>query len=89
MNWAYEFEAEALRELRRLDHEARQRIIHYLDTRVAGRSDPRRFGQPLRGDLHGLWRWRVGDYRLIGRVQESIVLVQIVRVGHRKDVYDF
>lgn len=87
MSWVYQFEDEALRELRRLDREAQRRIIHYLDTRVAGSADPRRFGLPLRGDRHGLWRWRVAHYRIIGRVQETIVLVQIVRVGHRKDVY--
>ena len=88
MSWEYQFEREALRELRRLDHEAQGRIIRFLDTRIAGPDDPRRFGQSLRGELFGLWRWRVGNYRIIGRVKETVVLVQIVRVGHRKDVYD-
>lgn len=88
MSWAYQFEGEALRELRRLDHETQRRIIRFLDARIAGAADPRRFGHPLRAELHGLWRWRVGDYRIIGRVQEVIVLVQIVRIGHRKNVYD-
>lgn len=88
MSWAYQIESEALHELRLLDHAAQRRIIHYLDTKVAGPADPRRFGQPLRGELHGLWRWRVGDYRIIGRVRESVVLVQVVRIGHRKNVYE-
>lgn len=88
MSWAYQFEGEALRELRRLDHETQRRIVHFLDTKIAGTADPRRLGHSLRNELHGLWRWRVGDYRLIGRVQEAVVLVQIVRVGHRKNVYD-
>ena len=89
MSWAYQFEVEALPELERLGHEAHRRIIRYPDTHIAGSSDPRRFGIPLRGQQHGLWRWRVGDYRVVGRIRETVVLVQIVRVGHRKDVYDF
>ena len=59
MTWAYRFEEEALRDIRRLDFEAQKRIIRYLDTRVAGRDDPRRFVKPLRGDKFGFWRWRV------------------------------
>ena len=89
MNWVYQIEGDALRELKRLDREAQRRIVRYLDTRVAGPEDPRRFGQSLGGDLHGLWRWRVADYRIVGRVKADIVLVSVVRVGHRKDVYDF
>lgn len=88
MSWVYQIEAEALRELKALDREAHRRIVRYLDTRIAGDPDPRRFGSSLGGDLHGLWRWRVGDYRIIGRIEESVVLVSIVRVGHRKGVYD-
>ena len=89
MSWAYEFEAGALRELQRLDHTAQLRIVRYLDKLIAGAADPRRFGQPLRASRHGLWRWRVENYRLIGRILETRLIIQIVRVGHRKDVYDF
>ena len=88
MSWAYQFEAEALRELKALDREVQRRIVRYLDTRIAGNASPRRFGHALGGNLHGLWRWRVGDHRIVGRIVESVVLVSIVRVGHRKDVYD-
>jgi mRNA interferase RelE/StbE len=88
VNWVYQFEAGALREFRRLDFAAQERILHHLDTRVAGPSDPRRFGKPLRGGMHGLWRWRVDDYRIVGQVNEGRLLVLVVRIGHRKNVYD-
>jgi mRNA interferase RelE/StbE len=88
VTWAYRFEQEALRDLRRLDFAAQKRVVRYLDTRVAGKEDPRRFGKPLRGDKHGLWRWRVGDYRIIGQVDGEKIIVLIVRVAHRSTVYD-
>lgn len=88
MTWAYRFDQEALRDLRRLDFTAQKRVIRYLDTRIAGTEDPRRFGKPLRGDKHGLWRWRVGDYRIIGEVDGHKVTVLIMRVAHRSTVYD-
>ena len=89
MNWAWQFEAAALREFRQLDYTAQKRIVHFLDTRIATPHDPRRFGKSLSGDKHGLWRYRVGDHRLVAQIQANILVVLVVRVGHRKDVYDF
>jgi mRNA interferase RelE/StbE len=88
VTWAYRFEEEALRDIRRLDFEAQKRIIRYLDTRVAGRDDPRRFGKPLRGDKFGFWRWRVGDYRIIGQIDGDQIVVIVVRIAHRSTVYE-
>jgi mRNA interferase RelE/StbE len=87
--WRVEFEADADRELQRLGATASARIAKYLRTRLATTEDPRRFGQPLRADLHGYWRYRVGDCRVIARIVEDRLLVLVVRVGNRKDVYDF
>jgi len=87
--WHVEFEADAYRELQRLGADASARIAKFLRTRLATPEDPRRFGQPLRADLHGYWRYRVGDYRVVARIIDDRVLVLVVRVGHRKDVYDF
>lgn len=89
MVWRVELEAEANRELQRLGDAAVARIAKYLRTRLATSENPRRFGQPLRADLHGYWRYRVGDYWVIARIMDDRVLVLVVRVGHRKDVYDF
>jgi mRNA interferase RelE/StbE len=89
VNWVWQFEAEALRELRQLDFAAQARIVRFLDTRIATAFDPRRFGKPMRGDKHGLWRYRVGDHRLVAQIQAGVLVVLVVRVGHRKDIYDF
>lgn len=87
MSWVYRFDDRALKELRKLGSPAQRDIIAYLDERVAGEADPRRFGKGLKADLEGLWRYRVGDHRIICQIRDSELLVLVVAVGHRKDIY--
>ena len=87
MNWVYRFDARALKELKKLSPPAQRDILAYLDTRVAGRVDPRRFGKALHADLAGLWRYRVGDYRILCQLQDQVLLVLVISVGHRKNIY--
>ena len=85
MPWAYSFDARALRELQKLDRHAQREIIAYLDERIATPEEPRRFGKPLRAALTGLWRYRVRDYRVLCQIQDNVLLVLVVSVGHRKN----
>jgi mRNA interferase RelE/StbE len=86
--WAVEFDDRARRELRKLDPKIQQAILSYLRSRIAVADDPRRFGKPLRRNLAGLWRYRVEDYRLICRIEETRVVVLVLKVGHRREVYE-
>jgi mRNA interferase RelE/StbE len=83
-----EFDDRARRELRKLDSSVQAAILGYLRKRIATTEDPRRFGKPLRRNLAGLWRYRVEDYRLICRIEEDRVVVLVLEVGHRRDVYE-
>ena len=76
-----------MKELRKLGKQAQREIVDYLDERVAGEGDPRCFGKGLKADLAGLWRYRVGDYRILCQIQDGEMLVLVVAVGHRRDVY--
>ncbi len=87
MNWDYKFDDRALKELKELGPQAQVEIIAYLDERVAGEGDPRRFGKGLKADLAGLWRYRVGDYRILCQIRDAELYVLVVAVGHRRDVY--
>lgn len=87
MNWVYRFDDRALKELRKRGKNAQRDIIAYLDDRIAGEGDPRRFGKGLKADLAGLWRYRVGDYRVLCQIRDGELLVLVVAVGHRRDVY--
>jgi mRNA interferase RelE/StbE len=88
MRWAYSLDERALHELQKLDRQAQKDIIAYLDKRIATKEDPRRFGKPLKANLTGLWRYRVRDYRILCQIKDGMLLVLVVSVGHRKNVYD-
>jgi mRNA interferase RelE/StbE len=87
MNWVYQFDQRALKELRKLGREAQLAILEFLDERVATDESPRRFGKPLKADLAGLWRYRVGDYRIVCQLRDHELIVLVVAVGHRRDIY--
>ena len=86
--WRVEFDRDAARDLRKLDVQAQRDILRYLRERIATENDPRRFGHALTGDLKGLWRYRVGDYRIVASIEDDRFIVLVVTVGHRREVYD-
>jgi mRNA interferase RelE/StbE len=85
--WRVEFDRAAVRDLRKLGADAELRILRYLRERIAGSDDPRRLGQALTGDRKGLWRYRVGDYRIVAAIEDARFVVVVVTVGHRREVY--
>ena len=85
--WRVEFDRAAARDLRKLGAIAEQTILRYLRERIAGSDDPRRFGHALVGDLKGLWRYRVGDYRIVASIEDQRFVVLVVTIGHRREVY--
>jgi mRNA interferase RelE/StbE len=85
--WTVEVGTFAEKQLRKLDRPVQKRLIDWLDDRITGCKNPRHFGEPLRGDLAGLWRYRIGDYRIICEIQEEKVVVLVVAIGHRREIY--
>jgi mRNA interferase RelE/StbE len=85
MAWTIEFDRAAERELRKLGRVEAQRILRFLNDRVAPLPDVRSLGEALKGStLGGLWKYRVGDYRIIALIEDAILRVLVVRVGHRR-----
>lgn len=88
MAWRIEFDLAAARELGKLDPQAGRRILKFLFERVAPSSDPRRLGEALKGSSLGdFWKYRVGDYRIIASIEDRRLLILVVRIGNRRDVY--
>ena len=85
--WRVEFDRGAARDLRKLGPDAELRVLRYLRERIVGSDDPRRLGQALTGDRKGLWRYRVGDYRIVASIEDDRLVVLVVTVGHRREVY--
>ena len=87
MAWTIEFEPTALKELKKLGREPARQIVRTLEERIAPLEDPRSLGAALTGKWRGYWCWRMGDYRVIARVEDERVLILVVRVAHRRDAY--
>ena len=87
MAWAIEFLPAAAKDLKALDRGVARRIVATLEERIAAAEDPRTLGSPLAGDHAGLWRWRIGDYRVVARIEDQRVTILVVRVAHRREVY--
>ena len=85
--WTIQYTEKSRKLFNKLDKITQKRISYYLDTKVA--TNARLHGYLLTGDKKGLWRYRVGDYRIIAQLEDKQLLVLIIRIGHRKDIYDF
>jgi len=77
----------AKRQLSKLDNSVQLRILKYINTRVDGSTNPRKYGDALTGDLRGYWRYRVGDYRILCQIVDDVFKVLVVKTGHRREVY--
>lgn len=88
MVWRIEFLENAKRELKKLDKRWQLAILDYLDDEIAGLDNPRSRGKSLVGDKQGLWRYRVGDYRVVCEIRDSQLLIVAITIGHRKHIYD-
>jgi mRNA interferase RelE/StbE len=78
---------EAYKALRKMDGSVRRLILAYIRSRLENIEDPRSLGHALVADRAGQWRYRVGDYRILARIDDAEIVIYIVKVGHRRDVY--
>ncbi len=85
--WRIEWDSKALKEAKKLDRNARKKIVEYLEKRVLASQDPYQFGKPLKGNKAGIWRYRVGNYRILCQIEDRALIVLVIAVGHRRDIY--
>lgn len=87
MAWQVKIADSARKDIKKLDRKAQTDIVRFLRERVAEVDDPRQTGKALKGDMCDLWRYRMGDYRIICEIQDGVVTVLVLRARHRKEVY--
>jgi mRNA interferase RelE/StbE len=85
--WTVDYTDTAKGQLRKLDKQTARRIVDYMDDRVAGLDNPRDAGKALSGPLGGLWRYRVGDCRVICEIQDHALRILVAQMGNRREVY--
>ena len=86
-SWSISFEPRAEKDLQKLSSVDRGRVLRYLVERIAPLDDPRMLGKALKADFAGAWRYRAGDIRIIVRIEFDVLVVVVLAVGHRGDVY--
>jgi mRNA interferase RelE/StbE len=86
MLWQITLKLKATKAINKLDSISQNRIKAFLK-RLKEQENPRNQGKPLTGKYKGLWRYRVGDYRLICNIQDNEVIILVLDIGHRKKIY--
>ena len=88
MAWRVLLDPRAAREIDRLDGPVQARIWKFLYERLARLEDPRSVGQAMRGsELGDLWKYQVGDHRILAKISDRDVVVVVVKIGHRREIY--
>ena len=88
MAFEIEFDPNAVKDLRKFDRLVQQRLVGFLKERVAPLENPRELGEALAGAALGnYWKYRVGDWRIICDIQDKRIVVRVLRVGNRKEIY--
>ncbi|SMM99777.1 RelE/StbE replicon stabilization toxin [uncultured Candidatus Thioglobus sp.] len=88
MTWKIEYSVRLEKDFRKIDNKQLLKIKKYLN-KVGALDDPRTVGKPLKSRFKGLWRYRIGDYRAICEIQDKKLIVLIVKIANRKEVYDY
>ena len=87
MAWRIEYIDTVRKQLKLLDKQIAKRIINFMKERVSSMDDPRNMGKALHGTLGQFWCYRIGDYRIICDIRDKDILVLVLQIGHRKEVY--
>jgi mRNA interferase RelE/StbE len=85
--WSVEFQLTARKQLAKLNKNVQVRIVDFFRYRVAVAENPGRLGKALKGDKGEVWRYRIGDYRAICRIEDARIVVLVLQLGHRKEIY--
>lgn len=87
MKYAVEYTAQAVKDLKKLDRPTRALIIGWIERNLVGCTNPRQHGKDLTTNRSGQWRYGIGDYRLLAEIQENQVIILVLHVGHRREIY--
>ena len=87
MTYKIEFAYDAFKELGKLDRYTQKLITSWIKKHLQNIENPRSIGKPLVGNKNGQWRYRIGDYRLLCLIEDDKLVILVIKIGHRRDVY--
>ena len=83
-----EYTERAIKSLRKLDKHTRKLIVAWIDKNLVDCQNPRVHGKGLVQNRSGEWRYRVGDYRIICEIKEKEIVILVLEIGHRREIYE-
>ena len=86
--YSVEYTKQAVKALEKLDINTRKQIIDWIENNLEGCENPRLHGKALQGNLKGKWRYRVGNYRIVAKIEDEKVLIFILDADHRRQIYN-
>ena len=87
MIYELKYEAKAVKQIKKLDPATRKFIKSWIEKNLLNTDNPRQHGKGLTGSLSQYWRYRVGDYRILAEIHDAEIIIIIVEIGHRRDIY--
>lgn len=87
MNFTIRFTEQALKQLKKMDKHTASLITGWIRKNLEGCTNPRQYGKGLTANRSGQWRYRVGDYRIIAEIYDEKVIILLVSIGHRREIY--
>ena len=88
MKYSVEYTPRAVKDLKKLDKQTRALIFGWIENNLVNCENPRQHGKGLTANRSGQWRYRIGDYRLLAEIHDDKVVILVLTVGHRREVYD-
>lgn len=88
MRYKVEYTKKAVKQLKKMDRQIAALIISYIEKKLVGCTNPRQFGKSLQGNRNDKWRYRIGNYRILAKIEDDTMVIIVVEVGHRKDIYN-
>ncbi len=87
MNYKVDYTKSAIKNLKALDKPVRSMVLNWIEKNLIDCSNPRQHGKPLVGNHSGKWRYRIGDYRIIADILDDKIVILVLNVGHRREIY--
>ena len=87
MKFHVEYLPQAYETLEKMDKFTKRIIVEWIEKKLVDCEDPRLYGKPLSANRAGQWRYRIGDYRIIAKIEDEKLIILVISIGHRRDIY--
>lgn len=87
MSYKVEYSKSAQKQIKKMDQYTKVMLTRWITKNLVDCSNLRQHGKVLKGNLKNQWRYRVGDYRILCDIEDDKLIILVINVGHRKEIY--